>query len=144
MPRGPRLDAPGTVHHVIVRRIERRQIFQSDRDREDFLDRLGKVVQEGEASCFAWVLIPNHVHLLLRTGPTPFARLMRRLLTGYAISFNLCYQRAETGDQSGPFGFLLCVIKEIGNDGEAVVGDASNDSCRCSLCIIEGRDICKR
>jgi putative transposase len=94
MPRGPRLDAPGTLHHVIVRGIERRQIFKSDRDREDFLARLGQVVEEGQASCFAWVLIPNHAHILLRTGATPLARMMRRLLTGYAVSFNLRHQRS--------------------------------------------------
>ena len=93
MPRGPRLDAPGTLHHIMVRGIERRRIFESDRDREDFLDRLGRVVQEGQARCFAWVLIPNHAHILLRTGPTPLPRMMRRLLTGYAVSFNLRRQR---------------------------------------------------
>src|SRR4030042_4367030 len=94
MARGPRLDAPGTLHHVIVRGIERRPIFKSDRDREDFLTRLGQVVEEGQASCFAWVLIPNHVHILLRTGATPLARMMRRLLTGYAVSFNLKHRRS--------------------------------------------------
>jgi putative transposase len=94
MPRGPRLDAPGTMHHIIVRGIERGHIFRSDRDREDFLARLGQVVEEGQAICFAWVLIPNHVHILLRTGAAPLARLMRRLLTGYAVSFNLRHQRS--------------------------------------------------
>ena len=94
MPRGPRLDAPGTLHHVIVRGIERRQIFRADRDREDFLARLGQVVKEGQASCFAWALIPNHVHILVRTGVTPLARMMRRLLTGYAVSFNLRHGRS--------------------------------------------------
>jgi REP element-mobilizing transposase RayT len=78
----------------MVRGIERRRIFESDRDREDFLERLGRIVQEAQASCFAWVLIPNHAHILLRTGPTPLARMMRRLLTGYAVSFNLRHQRA--------------------------------------------------
>ncbi|MGD0919773.1 MAG: transposase [Thermodesulfobacteriota bacterium] len=94
MPRGPRLDAPGTLHHVMVRGIERRRIFENDWDKENFLHRLGKVVQEGQASCFAWVLIPNHVHILMRTGSTPLARMMRRLLTGYAVSFNLRHQRS--------------------------------------------------
>jgi len=94
MPRGPRLDAPGTLHHIMVRGIERRRIFESDRDREDFLARLGKVVEEGQASCFAWVLIPNHAHILLRTGPVALARMMKRLLTGYAVSFNLRRQRS--------------------------------------------------
>ncbi len=35
MPRGPRLDAPGTLHHVIVRGIERRKIVDNDKDREN-------------------------------------------------------------------------------------------------------------
>ena len=94
MPRGPRLDAPATLHHVMVRGIERSRIFENDRDREDFLERLGRIIQEGEASCFAWVLIPNHAHVLLRTGPTTLAGMMRRLLTGYAVSFNLRHQRS--------------------------------------------------
>jgi len=94
MARGPRLDAPGTLHHIMVRGIERRRIFEGDRDREDFLDRLGKVVKEGQASCFAWVLIPNHAHILLRTGSVPLPRMMRRLLTGYAVSFNLRHRRS--------------------------------------------------
>ena len=49
MPRGPQIDAPETLHHVMVRGIERRRIFESDRDREDFLDRLGRIIQEGGA-----------------------------------------------------------------------------------------------
>jgi len=60
MPRGPRLDAPGSLHHIMVRGIERKKIFESERDKEDFLPRPEKVVQEGQATCFAWVLIPNH------------------------------------------------------------------------------------
>ena len=75
MPRGPRLDAPGTMHHVIVRGIERGQIFRSDRDREDFLARLGQVVEEGQATCFAWVLIPNHV----QTCFAPFSKDLFRV-----------------------------------------------------------------
>jgi len=88
------LDAPGTLHHVMVRGIEKRLIFKNDRDREDFIDRLGQIIQEGHGKCFAWALMPNHAHVLLRTGPTPLARMMRRLLTGYAVSFNLRHQRS--------------------------------------------------
>ncbi len=93
MARGPRLDAPGSLHHVIIRGIERKEIFRDDQDREDFLTRLGEIVQQGEADCLAWALIPNHAHLLLRTGKTSLSRMMRRLLTGYAVRFNLRHQR---------------------------------------------------
>jgi len=94
MARGPRLDAPGTLHHVIVRGIERSKIFESDKDKEDFVFRMGRILTEGKASCLAWAVIPNHAHILLRTGITPLAKMMRRLLTGYAVSFNLRHKRS--------------------------------------------------
>jgi len=88
MPRNARIDAPGALHHVIVRGIERRKIFNDDVDRINFLGRLGKVLSETDTKCFAWALIPNHFHLLLRTGTCPLATVMRRLLTGHAMHFN--------------------------------------------------------
>lgn len=93
MPRKARIDAPGALHHVIVRGIERGKIFRSDYDRKNFLNRLGKLIPETQTDCFAWALIPNHVHLLLRTGLVPVSVLMRRLLTGYAVWFNKKYRR---------------------------------------------------
>jgi putative transposase len=60
MPRKARIDAPGALHHIIVRGIERRKIFEDDTDRFNFLDRLGKVLSEIGTKCFAWALIPNH------------------------------------------------------------------------------------
>jgi len=64
-----------------------------DKDRDAFVARLGQVVTETDTSCFAWALIPNHAHLLLRTGRIPIAGAMRRLLTGYAVEFNLRHRR---------------------------------------------------
>jgi len=46
MPRKARIDAPGALHHIIVRGIERRKIFKDDTDRNNLLDRLGKVLLE--------------------------------------------------------------------------------------------------
>jgi REP element-mobilizing transposase RayT len=46
MPRQARLDAPGTLHHVIVRGIERRQIVNDHCDRSDFVSRMGKIAAE--------------------------------------------------------------------------------------------------
>ena len=94
MPRQPRLDAPGLLQHVMARGIERREIFRDDKDRKAFLDRLAIILEETQTQCYAWALIPNHVHLLLRTGPTPLSKVMRRLMTGYAITFNKRHKRA--------------------------------------------------
>lgn len=94
MARVARRDAPGAIHHVLLRGIERRRIFLDDDDRADFLDRLARQIAEGGGSCFAWALIPNHVHLLLRTGERPLSDVMRRLNTGYARAFNLRHRRS--------------------------------------------------
>jgi REP element-mobilizing transposase RayT len=93
MPRAARLDAPGSVHHVIIRGIERRNIFRDDRDREELLERLGRLLAATKTTCYAWALLPNHAHFLFRPGPVPLATLMRRLLTGYAVWFNRRHKR---------------------------------------------------
>ena len=93
MPRKARIDAPGALHHVIIRGIERGKIFRSDYDRENFLNRFGKLIHDTQTDCFAWALITNHAHLLLRTGLIPVSVLMSRLLTGYAVWFNKKYRR---------------------------------------------------
>ena len=93
MPRKSRIDAPEAVHHVIGRGIARSKIFMGDADRDDFLDRLGGLLRESKTICYAWALIPNHFHLLLRSGTVPLSSIMRRLLTGYAVSYNLRHHR---------------------------------------------------
>jgi len=94
MPRRARIDAPGALHHVICRGIERRKIFREDSDRDDFLKRLETILSATQTPCYAWALMPNHFHLLLRTGNTPIARVMRQLLSGYAGRFNRLHRRA--------------------------------------------------
>jgi REP-associated tyrosine transposase len=94
MPRKARIDVPGALHHIIVRGIERRKIFDDDLDRINFLDRLGKVLLETDTKCFSWALIPNHFHLLLRTGACPLSTVMRRLLTGHAMNYNRRHHRS--------------------------------------------------
>jgi len=88
-----KIDAPGALYHVIIRGIERRKIFRSDYDRKNFVSRLSKLIPETQTDCFAWALIPNHAHLLLRTGTVPISLVMRRLLTGYSGWFNKNYKR---------------------------------------------------
>jgi len=94
MPRQPRLDAPGLLQHVMARGIERRKLFRDDKDRKSFLERFAIILEETQTQCYAWALIPNHFHILLRTGPTPLSKVMRRLMTGYAVTFNKRHKRS--------------------------------------------------
>jgi len=93
MPRLPRIDIPDAFYHVMARGIERRAIFLTDGDRRDFVERLSMVVQASQARVYAWALMTNHFHLFLRRGGAPLSTLMRRLMTGYAITFNRSHQR---------------------------------------------------
>ena len=93
MPRIARLDTPGLLHHVMIRGIERRKIFNDDKDRENFIERLSILLPETRTQCYAWSFLSNHAHFLLRSGPSGIAALMRRLLTGYAVSYNRRHKR---------------------------------------------------
>ena len=93
MPRLARLDAPGVLHHVIIRGIERRKIFLDSKDRDDLLDRLTTILPESKMSCYGWALMSNHAHFLFRTGDMDLSTVMRRLLTGYAVTFNRRHKR---------------------------------------------------
>lgn len=93
MPRLARLDAPGILHHVMGRGIERRKIFINDVDRNDFISRLALLCQSGGMDVYAWVLMPNHFHILCKTKNLPLASNMRRLLTGYVVNFNKRHRR---------------------------------------------------
>jgi putative transposase len=93
MPRQARLDSPGTLHHVMIRGIEGRNIVEDGEDRGDFVRRLGELATASGTAVFAWALMSNHAHVLLASGVLGLARLMRRLLTGYAVSYNLRHRR---------------------------------------------------
>ena len=93
MPRKARIDAPSALQHIIIKGIEGKAIFRDRRDRDRFLGRLGNVLLDTSTICYAWALMSNHVHLLLRTGLASIATVMRRCLTGYAQEFNRRYER---------------------------------------------------
>ena len=88
MPRGPRLDIEGGLYHVIARGVERRLIFRDDTDRQGFLRRLQMVAGQEGLQVFAYVLLDNHVQLVVRRGAITLGQCMRRLPTGYSVVFN--------------------------------------------------------
>lgn len=88
MPRGPRLDEPGVLHHVMARGIDREPIFRDDCDCDDLIARIAQQVASDALTIFAWALVVNHFHLLVRTSSRPLGRAMGSVLTGYAGRFN--------------------------------------------------------
>lgn len=94
MPRQARLDAPGILHHVMVRGIEGCPIFRDDQDRQDFVSRISQLVEMTGTRVLAWTLMENHIHVLIFSGPQGISKLMRRLLTGYAVRYNLRHRRS--------------------------------------------------
>jgi putative transposase len=93
MPRQARLDTPGTLHHVMIRGIERKRIFREDKDREDFVSRLRSLSKKTGTRLLAWSLLNTHAHLLLFSGSAGLSLFMRRLLSGYSQAFNRRHKR---------------------------------------------------
>ena len=93
MARHKRINLPGCIYHIITRGLERKPIFLDDQDRKEFLIRLEKALEQTDNQCFAWCLMPNHFHLLIRTGAGGLTRMMRKILSGYAIYFNHRHKR---------------------------------------------------
>lgn len=93
MPRSARIDCLDILQHVMVRGIERQDIFLDDVDRFAFLQRFTRLLQETSTDCLAWALMRNHFHLLLRPRAAKLSTFMRRLLTGYAVTFNKRHRR---------------------------------------------------
>ncbi len=94
MPRGPRLDAPGTLHHTIVRGIAQGVIVKDDNDRTAFVNRMGELAQQTGTTIYAWALMDNHAHILLKSGHLGLSAYMRKLLSWYAQYFNRRHKRS--------------------------------------------------
>ena len=60
MPRAPRLDAPGVLHHVMAPWDHAADHFCDDSDRDDFVGRLGALAKAEAFHAYAWALKPNH------------------------------------------------------------------------------------
>lgn len=93
MIRKARIDTRWALHYIIVRGIIRKKVFQDNADREFFVDRFDLIPSETKTQCFACALIPNYIHLLLKTGATPISTVMKRLLIAYAMHCNKQHKR---------------------------------------------------
>lgn len=84
MPRPPRIDFPDALYHVTSRGNGRATIFHDDADCERFLAQLAHHLRLANVHLFAYVLMGNHFHLLVRTPRANLSRFMQRLLSSFA------------------------------------------------------------
>jgi REP element-mobilizing transposase RayT len=77
----------------MIRGINKRRIVDDEEDRKAFVRRLGMLAEQTQTAIYAWALMSNHAHVLVCSGPAGLAKFMRRLLTGYAVSYNLRHRR---------------------------------------------------
>ena len=93
MARKARIHVPGVIQHIMSRGIEGKDIFADDEDRTTFLHILSESLSIAGHRCYAWVLLPNHYHLLLRSSEEPLGIMMCRLNSTYARYFSIKYNR---------------------------------------------------
>lgn len=97
MPRRPRLIVPGHPHHVIVRGVNREPIFYSEQDYRTYLGQLRKALEKYECQLHAFVLMTNHVHLLVTPmNNTGLSKMLQSIGRCYVQYFNFTYNRTGT------------------------------------------------
>jgi len=94
MARPLRIDQQDTFYHVLNRGNERRAIFRDERDYEGFLDRLGRCSERFSLDIYAYVLMGNHYHLLVKTHEANLSAAMQWLQMAYGSWYNHRHQRS--------------------------------------------------
>ncbi|TKB75291.1 MAG: hypothetical protein E8D46_03145, partial [Nitrospira sp.] len=107
MARKPRIDFPGAFFHVIARGNRRATIFHEADDYTAYLDRLERYRQRDGVTLHAYVLMTNHVHLLVETGDHPLSRTMQALQFTYSQYYNRRYDKSGHVFQ-GRYQAILC------------------------------------
>lgn len=93
MARPLRVDIENGVYHVVTRGIDRNAIFRSDSDRKHCLDLMAKAQARFRLRLFAYVLMDNHVHLIVQTPDANLSRSIQWLKVSYSMWFNAKYNR---------------------------------------------------
>lgn len=92
MARKPRVEYPGAFYHVISRGNNKQVIFQDEQDYRVYITRIGKYHEKYKFIIYAFVLMPNHIHLLIETISVPLSKIMQGLQQSYALYFHNKYK----------------------------------------------------
>ena len=107
MARRARVEYPGAIYHVITRGNQRQRVFRDDRDRRKYLEIVANLKKQFSFRISAYVLMTNHVHLLIESGAVPLSRIMQRLGSGYTQYFNRRHRQVGHLFQ-GRYKAILC------------------------------------
>jgi putative transposase len=88
MARALRIEFEGAIYHLTARGNRRERIFAGDADRAHFLGLLARALVRYEVELHAYVLLPNHFHLLARTKRANLSRWMHWVMVAYTVFFN--------------------------------------------------------
>ena len=99
MARPPRIEFENALYHVTSRGNARQVIFHTDGDRQRFLAQLLSNLEQYGVILYAWVLMPNHYHLVVRTPRANLSRFMQRLNSSYSLYYR--YKHARPGHAFG-------------------------------------------
>ena len=120
MPRQARQKSESGIYHVMLRGIDRVQLFYDEDDRRAFIERLSRYTSEGKVGLLAWCLMGNHAHLLIREGEHGLSCVMKKLELSYSHYFCKKYDRRgylfQDRFKSKPVddeGYLLAVVRYI-------------------------------
>lgn len=93
MPRQARIHSKTRIYHIMLRGNERKNIFGSADDKNRFISKLFQKKQDGEYLLYAYCVMDNHVHLLIKEGTESIAKSIKKLSVSYAYYYNKKYKR---------------------------------------------------
>ena len=94
MPRTARVKSSTGIYHIMLRGINRQQIFEDEEDRQRFIETLAKYCDECAYTIYAYCLMGNHVHILLKDSKEELATVLKRIAGSYAYWYNWKYRRS--------------------------------------------------
>lgn len=120
MPRIPRVKSNSGIYHIMLRGANRQEIFHDDYDRNRFLDIVAKYKTQSEMIIYAWCLMSNHVHLLVKEGNEDISVTMKRIGVSFVWYYNCKYhtnghlfQDRFRSENVETYPYLLRVIRYI-------------------------------
>lgn len=93
MPRQARVKSESGIYHIMLRGINGQQIFEDEEDNQKFLEVLNDIKAISEYKIYAYCLMGNHVHLLIKVGTEDLEKIFKRVGGRYVYWYNFKYLR---------------------------------------------------